>query len=555
VLYVVAWLVMLAWAIPVGGGTTIEPQAKAGEALPDLTAAQLERFLIGRERYGQPLLESEGLGPVFNKQDCANCHGNPFGGPGNQTVTRFGATGKKGGFFGLEQFGGSLLQAESIDILCEEVIPAEATVTSLRVTNGAMGYGLIEAILDADLQAIADNPPGGVSGRTHIVQSFEDPLVDRVGRFGWKAQVATLLTFSADAAQNEMGLTNRFLPMENDPNGIRPPALIDCDFVADPEDGPDAEGFDFIDRVTDFQRFMAAPPQTPKSGMTGETIFNAVGCNNCHTTSFTTSNDPGLEDVLRNKTIQPYSDFLLHDMGAAADFIAQGDAGERELRTPVLWGLRTRDPLWHDGRFGLGTFESRVTLAIEEHGAFLSEGQPSAQAFAALSPSDKSLLIAFLDSLGHIEFDADGDNVVEMNDFLDFVACAGATVYTPDDACAVHDIDQDGLVGMVDFDSFLLAYEGHRADCNCNGILDIIEIFDGSEPDLDNDGILDSCAGGCVADLNCDGDVGVPDLLAMLANWGVCTGGPDPCASDLNGDQTVGVSDLLLLLGLWAACP
>ena len=68
-------------------------------------------------------------------------------------------------------------------------------------------------------------------------------------------------------------------------------------------------------------RFMVQPPQTPRSGMTGETIFNNIGCADCHTPSFITSNDAQLEDAIRNKTIRPYSDFLLHDMGSAADFI------------------------------------------------------------------------------------------------------------------------------------------------------------------------------------------------------------------------------------------
>ena len=79
--------------------------------------------------------------------------------------------------------------------------------------------------------------------------------------------------------------------------------------------------------------------------------------------------------ALHGKTISPYSDFLLHDMGIGADDIPQGAASERELRTSPLMGLRTRDPLWHDGRFGAGTFEDRVTLAIEEHGLFGSEAR------------------------------------------------------------------------------------------------------------------------------------------------------------------------------------
>ena len=101
----------------------------------------------------------------------------------------------------------------------------------------------------------------------------------------------------------------------------------------------------FIDRVTDFQRFLAPPPQTPKSGMKGESLFVQIGCAKCHVRSFTTSRDSELEEVIRDKPLKPYSDFLLHDMGLLGDGIAQGEAGERELAFaigphPVLATLR-----------------------------------------------------------------------------------------------------------------------------------------------------------------------------------------------------------------------
>ena len=234
-------------------------------------------------------------------------------------------------------FGGSLFQQQAIDEDCAEVVPPQANVTTLRVTNGMLGYGLVEAILDADILALESSPPG-VSGRAHMVEAFEAPGVPRVGRFGWKAQVPTLLTFSADAALNEIGLTNRFLMTENDPNGINPPTLAECDTVADPEDGPDGNGDHFIDRVALFQRLLAQPPQTPKNGMTGETIFNTIGCADCHHPSYVTSNDMAVPEVLRGQAIRPYSDFLLHDMGLAADFIPDGAATDREIKTPPLWG-------------------------------------------------------------------------------------------------------------------------------------------------------------------------------------------------------------------------
>jgi len=252
---------------------------------------------------------------------------------------------------------------------------------------------------------------------------------------------------------------------ENAPNGDTV-LLAQCDTVADPEDGPDGEGFDFIDRVTHFQRFLAAPPQTPRSGMSGETQFNNAGCVSCHVASFQTPDDAGLEDAIRNKTVKPYSDFLLHDMGLAADFIEQGAAGPRELRTPPLWGLRVRDPLWHDGRVAGGTFESRMLAAIAEHDSLNSEAEASAQAFNALLATGKDALVAFLDSLGRAEFDHDGDNDVDAADYLLFDACftGPGSFYTADDACAIFDVDQDGDVDDDDFDVFLAAAEGDAGE-------------------------------------------------------------------------------------------
>ena len=143
-----------------------------------------------------------------------------------------------------------------------------------------------------------------------------------------------------------MGLTNRIVPEETAPNGD-PALLAQCDAVAEIEDKADEHGITFIDGVTAFQRYLGQPPQSPRSGMSGEVIFNNVGCAQCHTPSFTTSNDTSLEAAIRGKTIRIYSDFLLHDMGATADGIPDGEASGSEMKTPPLWNLRTRPFLIH----------------------------------------------------------------------------------------------------------------------------------------------------------------------------------------------------------------
>ncbi|HCD29819.1 MAG TPA: hypothetical protein DEQ73_04360 [Phycisphaerales bacterium] len=531
----------------------VELQPRMGDAISGLDAAYTARFEAGAQLYNTSLIAEDGLGPIFNKQSCANCHNNPVGGHGSQTVIRFGMEDKKEGFIELEEYGGSLLQVSGIDLACAEELPPMANIVADRLTIGMLGYGLVEAIADADLLALESSGPG-VSGRANIVPLLEDPTTTRVGRFGWKSQLATILSFSGDAAREEMGLTNRLIPTENDPNGILPPAISECDTVPDPEDGPDAEGFHFIDRVSDFQRFLAAPPQTPRSGMRGEQLFNQVGCAQCHNASFTTANDPSLEPFLRNKTIRPYSNFLLHNMGLASDFIAQAGAGQYEMRTPPLWGLRTRRPMWHDGRISEGTFTDLITDAIAEHDALLSEGVASAQAYDALSAQDKTDVIAFLGSLGRAEFDMNADESVDLFDLPSVTGCFngdGTDQYDADSPCAIADIDQDGDVDETDASWFAQALGApfDTADCDGDGVLDIVAIASGSAADVDGDGVPDACSI-CPGDFDGDGAVTFPDLVRVLSAWGACAA----CPEDLDGNGVVGFPDLVLILSVWGGC-
>ncbi len=553
----------IALGFQMGSGVPVPPQPGMGDPLLGLTPGEMILFDAGKIQFTRNFTAAEGLGPIFNKESCGNCHNNPVGGPGSQTVTRAGISGKAG-FDPLAALGGSLFQQQAISIDCAEVVPAAATVTAFRVTNSALGAGLVEAIPDPAILALedpTDTNGDGISGRAHMVNPVEAPMTTRVGRFGWKGGVATVLSFSADAALNEVGITNMFFPNDNDPNGVNPPDLATCDTVADPEDQMDGGGFFYIERVTHFQRFLAAPPQTPKSGMTGEAVFNSVGCNLCHVSSYTTSSDPLLETALRNQPIQPYSDYLLHDMGLAADFIQDGAAGERELRTPSLWGLRTRDPLWHDGRFGGNTFANRVNLAIQEHGLFLSEAVGVTTAYNALSAADQNALIAFLDSLGRREFDGNGDDVIDLADFLDFNACFTGPIptYTPDDPCSVHDIDQDGDVDLADFDSFLLAFSGPLLDCNGNTIPDLSEILQGTVADVNANGIPDVCE--CFSDITPPGGNGVvniDDLVAILNGFGPCPAPPALCGEDITpigGNGVVNIDDLVAVLNAFGPCP
>ena len=527
---------------------TLQPQM--GAKLNGLTTAQIDRFETGKVLYSRPIPIEEGLGPIMNKSNCASCHSNPLGGWGAISVTRFGME-NKGTF---ELYPGetqSLAQSLANSSFCAEAVPADATIVRTRLTNSSMAFGLVEAIPDSEIYANSDEfdvNRDGISGRVHWVRPLEAApgsfLPLRAGRFGWKAQVATVLSFSSDATRNEMGLTNRFSPVENAPNGDNDRLDI-CDDVADPEDVLDSNGFGFIDRITDFQRFLAPPPQTPKSGMDGEALFDQVGCVKCHISSFTTSTE-ALEDSIRGKTIRPYSDFLLHDIGLLADGISDGDATEAEMRTPTLWGVRRRDPMLHTGAAAGGSFTARVTTAIAAHGPF-GEAASSAAAFANLSPVEKAKFIKFLDSLGRAEFDFDGDNIVDILDFFALRTCIAQGQTNPNNDCAIADIDQNSVVNSIDVDLFVQAFNGEILDCNNNGFADLRDIALGVSQDANNDGIPDDC-GSCQADVNGDNLVNGVDLAIILSGWA------GPGQSDLDHSGVTDGIDLAIVLSGWGVC-
>ncbi len=449
-------------------GEVLMWQPRMGEPVHFLDAEQVDRFQLGLTAFNTPLPVGEGLGPIFNDVSCGNCHSGPaVGGASSFKVTRFGKAAAMGNPFDpLENLGGSLLQLQAIDPSCNEIVPPEATVTAERLTPICFGAGLLEAVHDIDILANEMNPPPGVSGQARMVQPIEGGPM-RAGRFGWKGGVATVLTFSADASLNEMGLTNVFFMQENTPNG--PVGAPDpCDTVADPEDVPDSFGVTRVERFTDFQRLLAAPPQTPRSGMLGETVFEAVGCAACHlSTPFVTG--PAAEPQLEGVAIKPYGDFLLHDMGAMGDQIVDGAADETHMMTRAIWGIAQRGSMLHDGRSTGGTFEQNMADAIMNHDG---EAAASAAAFAALPQAEQDQLFAFLRSLGQAEFDmdprvnpgSDADQDVDEFDwfFIEQTLTGPNPVasVSPEDLAAVNDVDQDGDIDLIDLSVFQRAFTG-----------------------------------------------------------------------------------------------
>src|SRR5437016_5487155 len=226
--------------------------AQFGDPLPGLTADQLAAFGAGLEHFQEEDTPESGLGPIFNNVSCVACHSVPaVGGSSAILETRFGRV-VNGHFDPLTQLGGSLLQQSAIDPACQEVVPSEANVIAQRQTTPLFGLGLIESIPDGEiLLNAAYRKPDGITGRPSIVQDVASGQ-PRVGRFGWKAQQATLLAFAGDAYLNEVGITSRLFPQENAPNG-NAALLAACDTVADIEDQIDPQsGKADIDRLADY---------------------------------------------------------------------------------------------------------------------------------------------------------------------------------------------------------------------------------------------------------------------------------------------------------------
>jgi len=363
--------------------------AKFGDPLIGLNKAQTDAFTTGLDEFTNVEDAAGGLGPIFNNSSCISCHGVPAaGGSSTLTVTRFGHASSY--FDPLTELGGSLLQSEAIDPEVQEVVPPEANLISLRQSTPLFGLGLIEAIPDAAILQLANRPKrDGIAGKVAIVTDLASGK-QRVGRFGWKSQVATLLTFSADAYRNEMGITNRFFPTENSPNGDDQKLAL-WDKVQDPEDQVDPlTGRSDIDIVADFMRLLAPPPTLPltPSAQAGSVLFQQIGCAICHTPMLQTGRNA--IPALNLKPVALYSDLLLHDMGALGDGIAQGDAAPSEMRTAPLWGLRASAPYLHDGR------APTIDGAIRAH---QGEGSNPRDRYLRLSAPQRRQLLDFLGSI------------------------------------------------------------------------------------------------------------------------------------------------------------
>jgi CxxC motif-containing protein (DUF1111 family) len=364
-----------------------------GEPLAGITPIEFEEFRLGLDDFLEVETSDEGLGPAYNGTSCGACHSVPaVGGSGNIAEVRAARRGPRGEFVALDPSGETLFQLFSVPShSCQPTIPAEATIFARRVAIPLFGAGLVEAIPDESLLALedpVDRNRDGVSGRAAIITDVASGQ-RRVGRFGWKAQHATLLSFGADAYRNEMGITNDLFATEL-AVGIPADRMRACDLIPEVEDKRDPRtGRRGIDNFASFMKFLAPVGRGPggEAARLGEQVFNAIGCAACHTPSQQTG--PSGNPLFHHRQVVLFSDLLLHDIGTG-DGIAQGAATPEEIRTPALWGLRFRRPFLHDG--------SAATLeeTIGRHG---NEAELARRGYERAAETDRAALLAFLRSL------------------------------------------------------------------------------------------------------------------------------------------------------------
>jgi CxxC motif-containing protein (DUF1111 family) len=382
-----------------GPGTAAVTEAPTG--FNNLTNGFVTQAVMdaAADTFGEVELFEDGIGPVFNNTSCKGCHESPFQVAGTASQITELRAGHFNGTTFTDHPGGSLINDRANDRSIQEHVFGGNEVRTQRLTLSIMGDGFVEATDSNTLAAIAAGQPAAQRGTVIQVPVAEAGGAVRVGRFGWKNQNASLLSFSGDAYVNEMGVTNRLFPTENTSNGTN--------VQGGPFDGkgdPTATGEDDagdVDEFTVFMRALRAPPRGPITAQvnTGSTLFNQIGCAVCHRATIQTAPagtviNAGAFTVpaaLGDKLYHPFGDFLLHDIGTGDGIVQNGGQGTRnQVRTAPLWGIGARDRFMHEGT----TYTA--TDAIQKHG---NQGSTARANFNALSAANQAAVIAFIFSL------------------------------------------------------------------------------------------------------------------------------------------------------------
>src|SRR5579863_3220275 len=379
---------------------------------------------------------SDGLGPLYNAQSCRECHQSPVSGAASQvSELRVGHLGPEGHFrnpeipiaHGAEVISGrSLVNDRAIcpnaafpNTEIQERVPETETIRTFRLSLSLLGDGFVEALADQTLIDLAERQCKSshrkICGQVLQVPIVEAPGQMSVGRFGWKDQHASLLSFAGDAYLNEMGITNRLQPDE---------VTKLCNTASEPNDTPGPDGLSDIDHFARFIRATKAPARDSQlagspAAKKGEELFDKIGCATCHVETLTTA--PAgtkinggtftIPAALGSVTFHPYGDFLMHDLGTG-DGILQAipehygkkvfemmsgylakqnfESSRNKIRTAPFWGVRLRPRMMHDG-------ESLTFLeAIHRHSG---EALHVTQKFEKLKREKQDAILEFLKSL------------------------------------------------------------------------------------------------------------------------------------------------------------
>ncbi|HUF76910.1 MAG TPA: di-heme oxidoredictase family protein [Longimicrobiales bacterium] len=406
-------------ALGLAGCDILTPSGPPEEELLDgtiagMTPSQERQHLAGDEEFARRFAVVDGLGPIFVATSCEQCHAGDGKGHPAFNLLRYGrydgAT-----WDPMSAFGGPQLQHRSIPGYPAEVIPSDATGVSTFTPPAVTGLGYLDAVEDATLIALADPNDAdgdGISGRlqlheptdlTRSVLELEargspDPnargtLVNGmyIGRFGKKALTVNLLHQTVGAYHEDMGVTSDLLPEDlyTPQAGSRA-----SDDAADPEVSSAT-----VANVVFYLKTLRAPSRREADHpevLAGEQLFADVGCAKCHVPTLRT----GASEiaVLDRVDFHPYTDLLLHDMGADLDDgYTEGSALTSEWRTPPLWGIGIQQSFQGGQAFFLHDGRARsLREAIELHGG---EGAASRDGFLALSAEDQERLLRFLRSL------------------------------------------------------------------------------------------------------------------------------------------------------------
>ncbi|MDL2400013.1 di-heme oxidoredictase family protein [Rhizobium mayense] len=454
-------------AMESGATTSIAPVSRNIFSQPsaNLGLEREENFHLGNALFRQLWVSSpsstqatDGLGPLFNARSCQSCHirdgrGHPLetaGAPATSMVLRLARTAItpeeeqavedfKALNFPDPTYGVQLQDLavpglaaegkvavtyteETVTLAGGETVSlskphysatdlaygplGETTTVSPRVAPPMIGLGLIEAIADADILAHADpddKDGDGIRGRAAIVRDHRTGQL-ALGRFGWKAQNATVRDQVADAFVNDIGISTPDRPNAHGDCTAKEAHCLAMPTGVQKRLGDTEAPGPILDLVTFYSENLAVPARRKASFpdvLNGKDIFYQSGCAACHTPKFVTRDDlkgsDGKATAQAFQLIWPYSDFLLHDMGdGLSDGQQVGVASGRDWRTPPLWGIGLTQTVsgqqayLHDGR------ARTLTEAILWHGG---EAEKARNTFANLSKDDRQALINFLESL------------------------------------------------------------------------------------------------------------------------------------------------------------